>query len=570
MSLRTRSLRQPLGSAGLLALLSLALAPLPSAAQARTQPYADTLRALVVLVQFLDDDAESDPPDLQGWPMGHASANTLPPFTQHLLAPTPQPPFNDSSLTAYFFQQSQGRLLIYGEVHPAIYVPDHPNSYYYRPRGFGYLTREVLEHLDQEGYDFRQYDQNADGQLDQLFVIVRSDSLREVRQIGWTGISCLHAACGGGPLGGAPREDLVFDGVRVDWNRSGAILLHRTPGNLLPHFYHVRLMAHELGHDLWAPFFNHVHSLRQNDVPAQVAGKSSTNHLGYLLMAGVGGGRDVRGSDPISAFERHLLGWIDCPLLDAPQQGLVLRDLYTTSDCYRLALGPRTLFLSNLQRLGPFDPLRRGGRQGEYEMGLLRTTGLLAMLTEGTRVDVLPADNTLQLSIHNADYRGDLWHPQTQRQLSPWTRPNINGFTQYPADYNPHWAAVDHIRTTPTDTTTLRFDFWPDFRENPVIQADSWMGAETTGYVFSAPIRIEPGVTLFLSTAITASSGVHVAPGGRLVVEAQGHLHLGEQGLLLVAPGATVVVSSSASLDGRVWLDPGSSWQVRDDSPAQE
>jgi hypothetical protein len=118
-------------------------------------PYTDTLRALVVFVRFRDDDVPGEPAvDARGWPLFDNPA-TLPPFAHHLLAASPTPPFRDSTLTAYFFQQSQGRFLLYGDVYGSVVVSRHPEATYHAPHGgYGHLTAEVLDHLDAQGFDF--------------------------------------------------------------------------------------------------------------------------------------------------------------------------------------------------------------------------------------------------------------------------------------------------------------------------------------------------------------------------------------------------------------------------------
>ncbi len=544
----------------------------PQTAPLRAQParpaYADTLRALVVFARFRDDRFPGDPTlDARDWPL--SGAERPPAFAHRLLAPSPEPPFPDSSLTAYFFTQSNGRFLLFGDALDSVMVSLHPEAHYHRPNGgYGDLTREILDRLDHAGFDFAPYDHNADGRLDHLFVILRGDSKRDDKSFTWTGVSCLDARCGPGPPHGPPRERLVYDGIEVDWNTSGSYVLHRTPGNVLPFHYLIRMMAHELGHDLWAKFFVHVPALAGNDVPLRSnRSPRGTDALGYVLMAGAGGGRDCRGDQTISAFERDLLGWIDCETATEGRDGIRLTDLYTTSACVKIPLTNdargRTLYLTNRQRLGPFDRLRRAGAFGQYDFGLLRTTGLLVTMSEGVRFDVLPADDTLDLSIFDADYHGDLFAPGTMRQLTPWTRPNTSGFTRYPPGFRPDWRALDDVRYTGAPGREMAFDLVDDFRERPVIRADSWIGDETKGHTFVHPMRVTNRSTLTLGTRLAFARALRVEPGATVVVSPNALVTITPGGLLDLKAGARVLVEGALVLDGLLRFSPGATLITR-------
>ncbi len=524
-------------------------------------PYTDTLRALVVFVMFRDDDE----PDQAGlhyreWPL-FDDPGTLPAFAPHLLAPTPTPPFPDSSLTQYFYQQSQGRFVLYGDVYDSVMVSLQPEAAYHAPNGgYGHLTAEILDRIDARGFDFSRYDDNGDGQLDYLFLTIRRDSKRDDKTFTYTGISCLDALCGGGITAGRPRDALVYDSLRIDWRGSGAIIMHRTPGNIIPLMYHVRLMAHELGHDLWSAFFNHIPALTDNDVPLQSNRGRGTNTLGYVLMAGSGGAWDARGDETLSAFERDLLGWIDCHAPAASQDEVRVADLYTTADCTKIILdgdpGGRALYVTNRQRLGVFDRQRRGGRDGQFEMGLLRTTGLLVMLADGVRLDVLPADNTLDLSAHDAPYAGDLFAPATASQLTPWTRPNTSGYTTYPPGFTPSWQALDRIRYTGAPDGEMAFDYVEDFRQQPVIRQDSWIGDETQRYTFEAPLVVTDASTLHVETTLSITKKLRVEPGATVVIEAGADVTLPVGSVLDLAWNATVIVEGRLRFDGLLKRSP--------------
>ena len=518
---------------------------------------ADTLRALIVFVKFKDDLAPGDPNvAFREWPL-FENPNRLPAFAHHILASSPSPPFPDSSLTAYFYRQSMGKFLLYGEAYDSVLVSSRPEQYYHgRETGYGSLTKELLDKIDTYGFDFSKYDANNDNLIDHLFIVLRGDSQRDKKAFVWTGASCLDARCSGSIAGGGPTELPQYDGKSVDWNLSGSYILHRTPGNISPLIYHVRLMAHELGHDLWKPFFVHIPNNQRNDVPMSHNRRRGVDCISYVLMAGSGGAQDCQGSQTISAYERDLLGWIDCTNLVETTLNVVLGDLYTTSNCYKYKLdneeNGRAVYLSNLQRIGYFDQLRTGGTQGQFDLGLLRSTGLLAMLTDGRRVDVLPADNRLQLDIVNEAYDGDLFGPGTATQLTPWTRPNSNGYNRYPGRHQHSWIGIDNIRFQDQTSGTLLFDFHSDFRKTPVIREHSWMSSGLAGFQFDQPVRVKNGKTLTIETDVIFANGLEIDRQSKVVITEKGTLRLPSTSHIQMNAGAKIEVAGTLLLDALI------------------
>lgn len=207
--------------------------------------------------------------------------------------------------------------------------------------------------------------------------------------------------------------------------------------------------------------------------------------------------------------------------------------------------------------MGAFDRYRRGGREGQYEMGLLRTPGLLATLVRGYRFDVLPADNTLDLNITNAPYLGDLYGTGRAVQLTPWTRPNINGYTHYPGDFSPDWSAIDDIAYAPGGDGALSFDYVRDFRTRPIIRSDSWIGDETRGFTFGTPVVVTHGSTLVVETEFGLAAGMVVEPGSTVILSRQADVTLLRGGILTLRAGATLVIEGNLSLEGLVSQHPG-------------
>jgi M6 family metalloprotease-like protein len=504
-------------------------------AQSARIPAATTgiTRALVVFVRFSDDQRhETGCRANRGWPL-QGDREELPAYAHTLFANDPSPPFPDSSATAYFYHQSNGRLVLLGDVYPTIVESRHGAAYYRSAegRGYGYLTAEVLESIDPE-IDFAAYDTNpVDGVVDQIFLIIRRDDAGT-----FTGVASL---AGADRVRGRPDRELVFDGVRVEWESSGSIIYHHRPGHIISQSYMTRMIAHEFGHHIWNPrrfFPQHVPAIRTNQIPA-----NDTRVIGYTLMAGRGGGIDARGDLLISSPERDAVGWLDPfvlnPARDSLQQ-IVLHDLYETGEAVRVDVksseGPDrvSIYLANRQRKGWFDQYRLDAPPGcpAFEMGLLRTTGLLVMLTDWRKgrfyLDVLPADNTLNLSIENATYEGDLFGSPENSQITPFTEPS----TALP-DGTPTWFAIDDIRPA-GDDGSMELTFVPDFRTRTIIRRDSRISPSLGPVVLANDLRLTGSTTLTLE------------PGGRL--EIKGDMYVDPGSELLARAGSVLVVRGSA------------------------
>ena len=526
------------------------------------EAYSDTLRAIIVFAKFVDDRMEEGAAvNFRDWPIGLAKA---PEFGKRILAPSPRGPYPDSSLTAYYHHQSGGRFVIWGNAYENIYTSREPERAYHNPSGgYGKLTLEILEHLDEAGFDFKEYDWNKDGKLDYLFVVLRRDSQRDAKRMTWTGISCLDARCGGGLAGGPFLEAPVLDGIEVNWNDSGSILFNRTPGNVNAFWYHVRLMAHELGHDVWRKHFVHIPAMRWNDVPLNSNRDPKKSCIGYVLMAGAGGAPDCGGDYIISAFERDLLGWIECTTVDTTRSvSLTIGDLYSTSDCIKIPTHPEGafLYLTNRQRIGPFDRRKHVGSSRQFDIGLLRSTGLLAMKVSGVHLDILPADNSLDLSTMSDDYAGDLY--QHGEQLTPFSRPNISAYTRYRNNVPPVWFAIDNIRIDKDWPYELTVDFLPDFRTNPTFRVDSWIGPKPDSVFFTGDITLADNASLTLDGSHVSTGNVLLKSGTKLNVGAGSTLEVAGCGWIRVESGATLVNEGTIIVGGGILSRAGSDLNI--------
>ena len=327
--------------------------------------------------------------------------------------------------------------------------------------------------------------------------------------------------------------------VGIDGASLPAVRIQLNPGSLA----HYGIALDEVRNAISSTHMGAV----KNNVPAN--GEDGVHYYGGLLMGSsvLHNQRHIQTGHTISAYERSLFGWVALDTLAGTRTGVTLGDLYTYGEAAVLPIGhgdtERALFLSNHQRLSYFDSLKVGvGVRGDrYEREGLWLTGLLAHFrgrrdakdcTAGTRpcVDILPADNVL-----DKDFVGDTYGPGSKTQLTPWTRPSINGCSgeqdDYCDDLDLTWAAIDAVRYLGDADSTIVFDFYEDFRAAPAvaIRADSWMGRRTHGAVFENEVRVTEGAALTVEagTSLTFGGGVVVEEGARLTVEEGAVLRLG-------------------------------------------
>jgi M6 family metalloprotease-like protein len=384
------------------------------------------VRALVVWVRFADDVAVHENPSTEAardW----MEPDSLPEFANEIISPTVNQP---SGLTQYFLDQSRGQLRLTGRSFPEVVVAAHNELDYRQADGTldqARLTQEILEHIDLDPrIDLREFDADYDGFLDYLFVVVRSLRQSKLYPSNAAGVSDLGYT--------SPEPELAGQTLSVSQDASGSYIRYGSAGNIFPRIDLVRLMAHELGHDLWLAYV-HLRPV----APAPGIPPFAERQVGYALMAG---GSDARGDETISAYERDLLGWIDCQPLTVDTT-VVVRDLYSSAaeNCYTYpapagSRSPeRLIYLSARFRVGPFDRmLTNTSAAAASDQGLM-DTGLLVMATEpGGRTGPVPRDQGLTLSNHAIDYAGDLFQPGDR--LTPWTRPNSSGYLTFPTQGN--------------------------------------------------------------------------------------------------------------------------------------
>jgi M6 family metalloprotease-like protein len=501
------------------------------------------VRALVVWVRFADDVRVYVEPATEAaadW----LEPDGLPTFSDRVISPTAEDP---SGLTEYFLEQSAGRLRLTGRSFPDVVVSADDESEYRRPNGTldqARLTREIVAQIDADPrVDLTDFDADFDGFVDYLFVVIRS--MHQAR------LYPSHAA-GVSDLGYTSEEpEWAGQTLQINQDASGSYIRYDSAGNIFPRIDLVRLMAHELGHDLWRDYV-HLRPV----APAPGIPPFAERQVGYVLMAG---NSDSRGDETISAYERDLLGWIDCKPLTADTTVLV-RDLYSAGaeNCYTYQAPAggrqqgRRIYLSARYRVGPYDRLLTNRSPAAASDQGLMDTGLLVMATEpGGRTGPVPRDQQLVLSNHAADYSGDLFQPGDR--LTPWTRPNSSGYLTFPLEGNA-WAktsqksgvfAALHVLEAPEEDA-VRLRFTRDDRIDTVFGQGDVIPA-LPGLRFSGMSRVQ-GQTELLGNAhfelLSVESTLDIL--GVAIVE-----HL------VLEPGATVRVSGLLSVDHISGLDRG-------------
>ncbi|MBI4531500.1 MAG: hypothetical protein HY709_08235, partial [Candidatus Latescibacteria bacterium] len=123
------------------------------------EPVGETYEALVVFARFADD-----PPQ------------TVPAWAESLFRPEVP-----GSVAHYYEEQSFGRLHLRGSVLPQVYVTAGPQVAYLAPDaaqkgGVTQFVREVIERVDPD-VDFRRFDEDRDGVVDLVVVLVVSEAI---------------------------------------------------------------------------------------------------------------------------------------------------------------------------------------------------------------------------------------------------------------------------------------------------------------------------------------------------------------------------------------------------------
>lgn len=566
-------------------------------AEAPLIPVTGPFRALVVYVQYLDDTGTNQPGcGPEDWPLGSFANPTMPVIGARILEPSVGTPSDPESLTSFYWEQSRGNFVLYGD--EIGYVTQQNESAYLSQNGrwieHGRLSREILTYLAspagqiRTGINLANYDANRDGQLDHLFVVLR-------RRLGASGLY------GGLYYGGVSELDYcsssttfpLYAGLRVSCRASGSFNLFQP---IDPMRENVAVLAHEIGHDIWAANV-HLPPVSSNGIPAlpplNTTGFPGDIFTGYgLMVSGTSEGRAAVGVTNASAAERAQVSrritdpsqrWIACTML-ADGQAVTVRDVATVGDCYLLPVRSgtdiREVYLSNVQRASPFNTIQLvqtgiddacpGCRT--IERSMMPTTGLMVEAVSRpsdptvrwTR-DIVPADNRLS-GFQGCDidvnvgprmeqvFAGDLWRPGLDRQLTPWTRPSVYGYNtlgnipaaERGAILSNGLHAIDDIRQGAG--TNIDFTYHRFYTGQPVVyvREDWWITPETNGLATFAELRVQSGATLHVenNALLTVLGRLVIEEGGALETQ-DGDIHFGPGGGLVVEKGGVMTANAT-------------------------
>ncbi|NNE70763.1 MAG: hypothetical protein HKN29_10435 [Rhodothermales bacterium] len=505
-------------------------------------------RALLVWVRFADD-SEPNPDPVTQAARDWADPDVLPSVAGSIVSDDLR---RASGLTRYFRDQSLGAFKLTGLSYPRVFVTEHREDEYRAGDGTldqSRLTREILTFLDGEGgVDLEDFDADRDGFVDYLFVVVRSMKHTRLYPSHASGVSDLGYTSEVPELGKRSR-------LRINRDASGSYVRYDNAGNIFPEVDLVRLLAHELGHDLWRDYV-HIRPV----APSPGIPTFADKQVGYVLMGGAG---DARGDETISAYERDLLGWITCTPL-VRDTTVVVRDLYSSDrdNCFTYKAPipgsdrTRTIYLSNRQRIGPFDVLStETDPRAASDQGLMET-GLLVMATEsGGRAGPVPADAGLHLSAAAADYEGDMFKPGDR--LTPWSRPNSSGYLTFPANGGnrstaPGAQVFSGLRILAETPEGIHVQFIADERSGAeFVDGDQIPVMADLSFPGTATVLGETILRGSASFDTLSVSGVLDLRG----VARAGRVHVSPTGVLLVA-GVLEVDELVADTDGRVLVGP--------------
>ena len=577
--------------------------------------YQDSLRMLIVLVRFQDDDSDGSgtvapnrwPDQVDGNPIPYTE---MPAWGPTLLAPDPALVSDahvtpaDSSLSAFFYNQSKngagGPHILWGDVWPRkasgtpeVYVTAQPEAYYVNDdslasRGWGYLTQEVLDSLAvSPGFDIGDYDYDRNGSVDHIMFVVRRADIHASIGNGEEALDGPVPDVSGWPDTAPSSQRLEYWSpsrqaiVNVDRYGSGSyMVVGYGPGRAG--------LIHEYMHDLFS--MGHTWIIGDNGVPAEkpfgVGGPCWFNRMcgtGTVVRGASKSNYDIH-TQSLSGHELRRQEWADVRSLSptsGDQLDVHVKDLYNSGEVVLIPLAAGSaashLSIENRQRTSFFDEEALYQSPDPFYGRIrykLTGTGMLVSLSQGRYFGLMPPDNrfgayvqdTLRIvtpcdgtSPHcqGVDlYETDVHQPSTSNQVSPWTRPNVSGYNGYPTGQAPNWFAVNDIRYTGGANGEMAFDFMADVRAASVftVTTDSWMGTESDGLVLGK-IRVTNGATLTIEpgVSLTFTDGIFVEQGATLVVGTGATISLGP-GERIIAQGDLIATDATfQAVAGATW-----------------
>ena len=371
-----------------------------SEAEAKRLPSLGRQRVFALLVEF------------SNYP-GHNPANEI---NRRLFRTGPDSEYPYESLRNYYRRSSHGLLELEGVTLGWYTAPYRRSQVDQNDAGREALIREVIDHFDDQGHDFSQYDNDGDGQID-YFLVFYAGPRQEWGDFWW-----------------GYQTDFGDSNHLVDGLSLGAYSWQwESPNGDGP--FAAGVAIHETGHALGLPDFY--------DYDDEIGPRGG---LGGLDMMDSGWGDH-------NAFSKYLLGWIQPTTFNEGRQRLTLEPSHSSGDAVLLMHGDpiespfREYFVAQYRQ--------RSGNDSDYPADGLLIWHIDARVGPGGRflydnsytdhklIRLMEADGLEEIEQgHRAEARdfysfGDV--------LSSTTVPNSNRY-----DQNPTYLSVHEIDHTPT------------------------------------------------------------------------------------------------------------------------
>ncbi len=289
-----------------------------------------------------------------------------------------------ASLTAYYYQMSNGNLWLYGDqiAYTGPPLTSAGGDSLQRYNGWAENNRRILQWLA-DHHDLQHLDNNGDGVVEMIMLINRARP-----DFGFQGVAEI-------PISDSIR---VAAGQPLITNRSG--IYQKNCFNLLGCR---QIVTHEVGHRLGFAHHNGLHR--------------------WNLMSGTGPMAPALSGITMSGWERHYLGWLAYETVESDRAGIRLGNLTQSGRALRIAIPGSEDFLvvENRQHSNPFEP-----------DGSLPGTGLLVYRVAEGQPQIVAADGRVARVVagHGEEtqifYNGDntdLFGNFNFTELTPSTHP---------------------------------------------------------------------------------------------------------------------------------------------------